>query len=113
MITPLYTLARLLLLLLLPIGQESGPVLEAHAGFDGYYKPTAAVPVTVTARNDGAAVDGEIRVLVSGSSGPGELIYSAPLSLPAGADKRIPLVVYAPPFAGQLTVQLVSDDGAT
>lgn len=111
MIMPLHTLAHLLLLLLLPFAQESGPVLEAHAGFDGYYKSTAAVPVTVAARNDGTAVDGEIRVLVSGSSGPGELVYSAPLSLPAGADKRIPLVVYVPPFAGQLAVQLVGRDG--
>lgn len=114
---PQLLLARLLLLLLLPVGQatlpsaqNNGLTLTAQAGFDGLTKTSAAVPVIVTARNDGPPVEGELRVLVSGSAAPGELVYSAPLSLPTGADKRVPLVVYVPPFAGQLAVQLLSDD---
>lgn len=114
---PPLLLARLLLLLLLPIGQATPPpgqttglTLTAQAGFDGFSKSSDAVPVIVTARNDGPPVEGEIRVLVSPSSGPGQIVYSAPLSLPTGADKRVPLVVYTPPFAGQLTVQLAGDD---
>src|SRR5690606_24636493 len=39
-------------------------------------------------------------------SGP---IYSAPIALPTGSDKRLALVVHPPAFSGQLVIQLVSD----
>lgn len=101
-------LARLLLLLALPLAQDDEPTLEAEAGYDGLYETLTAIPVVVTARNDGAPVDGEIRVLASAE--PNGLVYSAPLSLPTGSDKRVPLVVYTPPFGNNdLLVQIVSE----
>jgi hypothetical protein len=103
-------LARLFFLLLsLPLAQDGGLELMAAAGFDGLYEPSRAVPLVVSARNNGAAVEGEIQVLTSSTGDAGGLIFSAPLSLPTGADKRIPLTIYVPPFGGSLIVRLVSD----
>ncbi len=102
-------LARLFFLLSLPLAQDGGLELTAAAGFDGLYEPSQAVSLVVSARNDGAAVDGEIHVLSSGAGDSGGLIFSAPLSLPTGADKRVPLTIYVPPFGGSLIVRLISD----
>ena len=96
-------------MLLLPLSQESGPTIEAQAGFDGLYETSLAVPVVVTARNEGQPFDGEVRIISPGTGGAGALVYSAPLTLPGGADKRVPLVVYMAPFSGRLTAQLVAD----
>ena len=60
--TILLLLARLFFLLSLPLAQDGGLELTAAAGFDGLYEPSRAVPLVVSARNDGAAVDGEIPV---------------------------------------------------
>ena len=103
-----FLLSRLLFVLLLPMAQQDGLTLGAQAGFDGYYEAPLATPVIVTARNDGPSFEGEIRVL-SGSANTGAPVYTAPLSLPTGADKRVPLVVYLTPFSGALTVQLISE----
>lgn len=103
-------LVRLLFLLLLPLAQEGGLTLTAQAGFDGFHEPLQTVPVVVSARNDGAPVEGEIRVIVSDISAADGLVYSAPITLPTGADKRVLLTVYVEPFSsGNLVVQLVSD----
>lgn len=102
---PLWSLA----LLLLPATQDGALTLTARAGFDGLYEDSAAIPVVVSARNDGPPIDGEFRVLVGGSSGD-PLVYSAPISLPTGSDKRVTLIAYAPSFSDALTVQLVSGD---
>jgi hypothetical protein len=96
---------------LLPAAQDADLTLSARAGFDGLFEESAAIPVIVTARNDGAPIDGEIRVAVSDNLGGDTLIYSAPISLPTGSDKRIALVVHAPSFSGELTIQLVEDEG--
>lgn len=103
-------LVRALFLLLWPLAQEGALTLTAQAGFDGLYEPMRAVPVVVSARNDGAPFEGEIRVFASGTPASGGLVYSAPITLSTGADKRIPLTVYVEPFGGgNLVVQLVSD----
>ena len=107
---PLLAFLWLAALLLRPTAQDDGLTLSARAGFDGLFKESAAVPVVVSARNDGPLIEGEIRVAVDSSDG-GEVIYTAPVSLPTGSDKRVTLYVHALPFAGDLTVQLVS--GAT
>jgi hypothetical protein len=97
-------------LLLSPAAQDSDLTLTARAGFDGLHEDSAAIPVVVSARNDGPPIDGELRVLVGSSLAGDPLVYSAPLSLPTGSDKRVALVAYAPPFSDALTVQLVSGD---
>lgn len=96
-------------LLARPATQTGDLTLSARAGFDGLYKESAAVPIIVSARNDGPPVEGEIRVTV-GSEAAGATVYSAPISLPTQSDKRVALYVHLPPFAGDLTVQLVSDE---
>ena len=96
-------------LLLRPTAQDDGLTLSARAGFDGLFKESAAVPVVVNARNDGPPIEGEIRVTVDDGSG-GSIVYSAPISLPTGSDKRVALYVSVLPFTGDLTVQLVSDE---
>lgn len=105
-----FVLALLFLLLAFPAAQENPIQLSALAGFDGIYEESAPVPVFVSVRNDGAAVEGEIQVVAPAGVGE-ELIYSAPVSLPAGADKRVPLVVQLPPFAGEVTVRLAGEEG--
>ncbi|MBP6016763.1 MAG: hypothetical protein KA586_08590 [Candidatus Promineofilum sp.] len=103
-------LIRFLLLFLLTLVQEDGLTLTAEAGFDGLYEPMTTVPVVVSARNDGAPFEGEIRVFASATAGSSGLVYSAPITLPTGADKRVPLTLYVEPFSGgNLVVQLVSD----
>ena len=107
---PLLAFLWLAGLLLRPAAQDDSLTLSARAGFDGLFKESAAVPVVVSARNDGPPIEGEIRVAVDSSDG-GQVIYTAPISLPTGSDKRVALYVHALPFAGDLTVQLVN--GAT
>lgn len=99
-----------LLSLLVPSVAQDGPLtLDARAGFDGLYEVMSPVPVVVTARNDGAPVEGEVRVFVPAGGATAPLVYSAPVSLPTGSDKRIPLVVHLPTFGDRLTVQFISD----
>ena len=104
-----FLLSRLFVILLLPFAQDGGLSIEAQAGFDGLYETSLAVPVVVTARNGGEPFDGEIRIISPGASGANALVYSAPLTLPTGADKRVPLVVYTASFGNRLTAQLVAD----
>lgn len=87
--------------------QDSPLQLRVQAGYDGLYEESLAVPIVVDAANDGAPVEGELQV--AAASGGDELIFSAPISLPTGADKRVPLVVYLPPFTDEVSVRLVMD----
>lgn len=97
-------------LLLRPAAQSDGLTLSARAGFDGLYRESAAVPVIVSARNEGPPLEGEIRVTVGSAAAGNVTVYSAPISLPTQSDKRVALYVHLPPFAGDLNVQLVSDE---
>jgi hypothetical protein len=106
---PFLALLWLAALLLRPAAQGDGLTLSARAGFDSLFKESAAVPIVVSARNDGPPIEGEIRVAVDSSDG-GEIVYTAPISLPTGSDKRVMLYVHVLPFAGDLTMQLVSDE---
>jgi hypothetical protein len=106
---PLLAFLWLAALLLRPAAQDDGLTLSARAGFDGLFKESAAVPVVVSARNDGPPIEGEIRVAVDSITGD-EVVYTAPISLPTGSDKRVALYVHVLPFAGDLAVQLVSGE---
>ena len=96
--------------LLRPAVQVDELTLSARAGFDGLYKETAAVPVIVSARNDGPPLEGEVRVVVGRDTTGNATVYSAPISLPTQSDKRVALYIHLPPFAGDLTVELVSEE---
>lgn len=89
-----------------PATQDGDLTLSARAGFDSLYKESAAVPVVVSVRNSGAPFEGQIRVSASTGVTGDSPIYSAPISLPSGSDKRVPLVVHVPPFSGALSIEL-------
>lgn len=95
--------------LLLPPARTDGLTLRARAGYDRLYKDGTAVPLVVNARNDGAPIEGEIRV-IGDDLGGGPLIYTAPISLPTQSDKRVTLIVHPRSFGGSFTVQLVSGE---
>ena len=97
----------LTMLLLRPAAQTDGLTLSARAGFDGLYRNAAAVPILVSVRNDGAPLEGDIRVGVDNGAG-GENVFIAPVSLPTQSDKRVALYVTVPGFSGRLKVELVS-----
>ncbi|HOU41629.1 MAG TPA: hypothetical protein PK829_10220 [Promineifilum sp.] len=96
-------------LLLRPAAQAGDLTLSARAGFDGFYRNGATVPVFVSARNDGAPLEGEIRVAVDDGAG-GQNVFTAPIALPTQSDKRVALYVHVPGFSGSLKVELVSDE---
>lgn len=102
----------LALLSLLP-GAQSGDEtinLAARAGFDGLYKESTAVPVVIDVDNRGPSFDGEIRVAVGGEITGAPTIYSAPVALPTGSDKRVILFVNMPTFGSDLDVTLYNGD---
>lgn len=86
--------------------------IEVRAGFDGYYKPNYAVPMTISAQNDGPPIEGEIRIITGNPSFNDEVVYSVPISLPTQSNRQIALTVYLSRFTGSLTAQLVDSNGA-
>ena len=95
-----------------PPSQEGRPELDARAGFDGLYKPSSAIPVIVTVRNDGRPIEGTILVSASVNASDNVPVYSVPVSLPTGSVKQVPLVVYPSSISSGVTIQLVSDGTA-
>lgn len=91
---------------------DTGLSLQVRAGFDGYYKPSYAVPVTISAQNDGPPIEGEIRIITGNRSFNDEVVYSVPISLPTQSNRQVALTVYLSRFTGSLTAQLVDNNGA-
>lgn len=87
--------------------QGGGVSLSAQTGYDEIYEAGSPIPLTITVRNDGPPLEGEIRAVVP--SGGNDLVYSAPVSLPTGADKRVPLVIHNSAFGSRVKVQLISE----
>jgi hypothetical protein len=106
-------LALLLLLFLVvvtPTQAQNAPglTLTVEAGFDGWYKSTHWLPVHISAANSGAAIDGELRLVIS--DGPGnQTVYTTPLDLPTQSDKRVTMLVKAPRNLSSLEVDLVAN----
>jgi len=98
------------------VAQESGPKMQVTVGFDGYccYEDNGGwCPVYVVLSNEGADVEGELRVVVQGASGGAEPnVYTRPVILPAHSRKAyfmyIPVV--GSPSRSRLTVQLLAGD---
>jgi hypothetical protein len=71
---------------------KGGLTLTVHAGYQDVVKPGAWMPVTIDARNSGAPVDGTLEVQESLNAQPGVsgiTVYHEPISLAAGASKRV------------------------
>jgi hypothetical protein len=103
-----------LFLTTLPVAAQTeepdGLTLTAEAGFDHLYKGEYWLPVTVNVANDGAPIEGEVRVF-AGATADEDFYYRAPISLPTQSNKRVTLYVRVDGSGGRLLVQLVDADG--
>src|ERR1700736_2624860 len=108
-------LAALLALVGLPlaaVGAEAkgGLALTVHAGYQDVIKPGEWMPVTVDARNTGAGLDGTLEVQESLNAQPGVIgttIYQEPISLAAGATKRVRIYVVLDTTGATITARIV------
>ncbi|MFO7683982.1 MAG: hypothetical protein R6X34_28460 [Chloroflexota bacterium] len=109
----LFLLLLLGLTLVLPaVAQENnGLTMTAQAGYDGYYKANAWMPVVVTVANQGAAVEGELRIIQGSTTSNDRVIYNSPISLPTQSDKRVFLYVYPVDFSTVVNVELLDANG--
>lgn len=100
----------LALWLLLAVGAQAqtGLTMTAEPAYGGRFKYGQWLPVFVTIENNGPALQAEVRLEVSGRSG--ELEFSAPAELAAGAHKRIILYTLPNNFSRAIRVELVAGD---
>src|SRR5919201_1846801 len=101
-----------LLLLLAAVEAEAkdAVTLTVHAGYQDVIKPGNWMPVTVDARNAGAAVDGTLEIQESLNAQPGVsglTLYHQPISLAAGATKRVRAYVEIDTTGATVTARIV------
>jgi hypothetical protein len=101
-----------LLLLLAAVEAEAkdAVTLTVHAGYQDVIKPGNWMPVTVDARNAGAAVDGTLEIQESLNAQPGVsglALYHQPISLAAGATKRVRAYVEIDTTGATVTARIV------
>jgi len=89
------------------VAQDAGPTMSAAAGFDGYCHSDAWCPVYVILSNEGADVEGELRVTGSGNN---PSVYARQVVLPAHSRKGYFLHLPSDNASSHLTVQLLSED---
>ncbi len=111
----------LLLILVLPgtvafvSPRQDGPKIElsVSAGYGNYYRRGQWIPVRVNASNNGADLNGEIRVRLGDSGSLEETIYLTPLDLPRGARKQVFLYVSLEDFVSGIEVDVTDRKGHT
>ncbi len=103
-------LTALCLMAALPVHAQTaaGVQMKASAAYGGNYKYGEWLPVWVELENQGRDLTAEVRVQVPGSGRT--TTFVAPVSLPSGSHKRLPVYVLANNFSRQLTINLVSDN---
>jgi hypothetical protein len=109
----LVVLLGILALLSLPAAAQAGGgvTMDVQAGYDGYYKADAIMPVIVTIANDGPPIEGELRI-VQGSTATGDrLVYNSPISLPTQSNKRVLMYVYPSRSGSTVKVELLDENG--
>jgi hypothetical protein len=89
---------------------SAGLTLLADAALGGHFKFGEWLPVWAEIENDGAAREIEVQVRVAGTWGA--TTYARPVSLPAGAHKRVAVYVLPNNYSRALEVQIV-EDGAS
>lgn len=87
--------------------QTGAPVLSVTPAFGGNFKYGEWLPLYVSVENAGADMEAEIRVRITGTNNN---TFTAPVSLPSGARKLVPLYVLPNNFSRVLDVQLFSGD---
>ncbi len=82
--------------------------MAIEVGFEGRFRDNRWTPVLIRVANDGANIDGELRVV----SGTGLRLstggYSTPIQLPTQSSKQLFLYVSLEAFTSQVTVELVN-----
>ena len=86
----------------------AGLSMQADVAFDGYFKYGEWLPVWVDLENSGPDLDVEVRVGLAGSWG--KTTFAAPVELPTGSRKRVPVYVLPNNYSHELQVELVSGD---
>jgi hypothetical protein len=86
--------------------------LALRAGYAGYFREGAWLPIRVEMRNAGGAVSGRLVVRPETSGDAIYNTYSLPVSLAAGARQTVTLYITARIFAQAVRVELIADDGA-
>ncbi|HEY73009.1 MAG TPA: hypothetical protein G4N99_07025 [Thermoflexia bacterium] len=89
------------------VAQDAGPTMSATAGFDGYCHTNAWCPVYIILSNEGADVEGELRVTGSANN---PSVYGRQVVLPAHSRKGYFLHLPSANAAPYLAVQLLSGD---
>jgi hypothetical protein len=86
--------------------QQTGLRMQADAAFEGHFKYGEWLPIRVELENNGADVNAEVQIRVTGNTGAST--YALPVALPAGSRKQV--TVYALPnnFSRELEARLVS-----
>lgn len=89
---------------------QSSPIsLQVTPAFDGYFKNGEWLAAWAEIENNGKNVDGQLSVQITSSATQAN--YSATVSLPTGARKRVPLYILPNNFSRELEVQLSGPDG--
>lgn len=86
--------------------QTSAITLEAHAGFDGYYKDARWMPVRILVANDGPDARGTLQVSVPRGN-TSELAIARQVELPTQSRREIYLYVPTEGFVSSLQISLV------
>src|SRR5213080_2934528 len=90
----------------------SGLSLAVHVGYQDVVKPGEWTPVTVDVRNTGADVDGVLEIQESLNAQPGVsgfTFYQQPISLPAGASKRVRTYLVEDTTGATVTARIVAN----
>ncbi|MEZ4708665.1 MAG: hypothetical protein R3A44_15765 [Caldilineaceae bacterium] len=92
--------------------QSASPGLnmQARAAYNGHFKFGEWLPIWVELENDGSDLDAEIRVKLTSNAGP--VTYAAPVALPTGSRKRLPIYVLPNNFSREIEVHLVDRAGS-
>jgi hypothetical protein len=91
----------------LPAAAADGPTMEARVLLGGHARVGSWVAISVHLRNDGPAIDGELRIAGGTQS---QTRFSVPADLPTQADKTFVLYAQPPAFGTDLQVLLVEGD---
>lgn len=91
----------------MPVAAAGGPTIEARVLLGGHARVGSWVAISVHLRNDGPAIDGELRIAGGTQS---QTRFSVPADLPTQADKTFLLYAQPPAFGKELQVQLVEGD---
>jgi hypothetical protein len=86
--------------------QNQALQMSVTPAYNGYFKYGEWLPLWVELENQGSDLTGELRVQVNSSSGA--IVYAAPVELPAGSRKRVPVYVLPNNFTRELEVVLMS-----